>query len=128
MDSRGAFLAACVTACTVLAVTEPLYAASELSITVLSAAGTPVQDAIIIAEPVKGSPPPRPGLKGIMDQRNLMFVPGAMVMQTRTQVDFPNSVHVRHQVSSFSPANTFQLPLYAVMAHAAVLFYNPELV
>ncbi len=128
MDSRGAFLAACVTACTVLAVTEPLYAASELSITVLSAAGTPVQDAIIIAEPVKGSPPPRPGLKGIMDQRNLMFVPGAMVVQTGTQVDFPNSDQVRHQVYSFSPAKTFQLALYAGKAHAPVLFDKPGLV
>lgn len=128
MDSRGAFLVTCVTACTVLAVPGPLYAASGLSVTVLSAAGMPVQDAIVIAEPAQGSPPPRPGLKDVMDQRNLMFVPGAMVVQTGTAVDFPNSDQVRHQVYSFSSAKTFQLALYAGKAHAPVLFDKPGLV
>jgi plastocyanin len=128
MDSRGAFLATCVTVCTVLAVTGPLYAASALSVTVLSATGTAVPDAIIIAEPDRGSPPPRPGQKDVMDQRNLMFVPGAMVVQTGTSVDFPNSDQVRHQVYSFSPAKPFQLALYAGKAHAPVVFDKPGLV
>ncbi len=128
MDSRGAFLVTCVTACTVLAVAEPLYAASGLSVTVLSAAGTPLRDAIIIAEPARGGPPLRPGLKGIMDQRNLMFVPGVLVVQTGTAVDFPNSDQVRHQVYSFSSAKTFQLALYAGKSHAPVLFDKPGLV
>ena len=90
--------------------------------------GTPVRDAIIIAEPAQGSPPPRPGQKDVMDQRNLMFVPGAMVVQTGTSVDFPNSDQVHHQVYSFSPAKTFQLALYAGKAHAPVLFDKPGLV
>jgi plastocyanin len=128
MDSRGAFLVTCVTACTILAVPEPLHAASGLSVTVLSAAGTAVQDAIIIAEPAQGSPPPRPGLKDVMDQRNLMFVPGALVVRTGTAVDFPNSDQVRHQVYSFSSAKTFQLALYAGKAHAPVVFDKPGLV
>jgi plastocyanin len=128
MNSRGAFLVTCVTACTILAVPDALYAASGLSVTVLSAAGTPVQDAIIIAEPAQGSPPPRAGLKDVMDQRNLMFVPGALVVQTGTAVDFPNSDQVRHEVYSFSSAKTFQLALYAGKAHAPVLFDKPGLV
>ena len=128
MNSRGAFLVTCVTACTVLAVPEPVHAASGLSVTVLSAAGTPLQDAIIIAEPAKASPPPRPGLKDVMDQRNLMFVPGALVVRTGTAVDFPNSDQVRHQVYSFSSAKTFQLALYAGKTHAPVLFDKPGLV
>ncbi|HKC15236.1 MAG TPA: hypothetical protein VKC11_00895 [Steroidobacteraceae bacterium] len=107
---------------------EPLYAASGLSVTVLSAMGTPVRDAIIIAEPAQGSPPPRPGQKDVMDQRNLMFMPGALVVQTGTSVDFPNSDQVHHQVYSFSPAKTFQLALYAGKAHAPVLFDKPGLV
>jgi plastocyanin len=117
-----------VTACTILAVPEPLHAASGLSVTVLNAAGTPVQDAIIIAEPAQASPPPRPGLKDVMDQRNLTFVPGALVVQTGTAVDFPNSDQVRHQVYSFSSAKTFQLALYAGKAHAPVVFDKPGLV
>jgi plastocyanin len=128
MNSRGAFLVTCVTACTVLSAPDPLRAASGLSVTVLGATGTPVQDAIIIAEPAQGSPPPRPGLKDVMDQRNLMFVPGALVVQTGTAVDFPNSDQVRHEVYSFSSAKTFQLALYAGKAHAPVLFDKPGLV
>jgi plastocyanin len=128
MHSRGAILATCVTVCTVLAVPRPLQAAAALSVTVKSATGTPVQDAVIIAEPAQGSPAPSPGLKGVMDQRNLMFVPGALVVQTGTAVDFPNSDQVRHQVYSFSSAKTFQLALYAGKAHAPVLFDKPGLV
>jgi len=128
MHSRSARLAACVTACTVLAASRPLPAAAALSVTVLSAAGAPLGDAVVIAEPMQGSPRPRPGLKAIMDQRNLMFVPGALVVQTGTAVDFPNSDQVRHQVYSFSPAKTFQLALYAGKAHAPVVFDKPGLV
>src|SRR5258708_3939934 len=128
MDSRGAFLVTCVTACTVLAVAEPLHAASGLSVTVLSAAGTPLRDAIIIAEPARGGPPLRPGLKGVMDQRNLMSVPDVLVVQTGTAVDFPNSDQVRHQVYSFSSAKPFQLALYAGRARAPVVFDHAGLV
>jgi plastocyanin len=128
MHSRSALLAACVTACTVLAVPCPAAAAAALAVKVLSASGAPLQDAVVIAEPAQGSPPPRPGLKDVMDQRNLMFVPGALVVQTGTAVDFPNSDQVRHQVYSFSPAKTFQLALYAGKAHAPVVFDKPGLV
>ena len=128
MHSRSALLAACVTASTFLAVPRVLSAAAALSVTIFDAAGAPLRDAVVIAEPVQGSPAPRPGLKAVMDQRNLTFVPGALVVQTGTSVDFPNSDQVRHQVYSFSPAKTFQLALYAGKAHAPVLFDKPGLV
>ena len=63
-----------------------------------------------------------------MDQRNLMFVPDVLVVQTGTAVDFPNSDQVRHQVYSFSPAKPFQLALYAGRAHAPVVFEHAGLV
>jgi plastocyanin len=115
-------------ACTVLSLPHALYAASELSVTVLGAAGAPVRDAVVIAEPAQGAPRPRPGQKAIMDQRNLMFVPDVLVVQTGTAVDFPNSDQVRHQVYSFSGAKTFQLALYAGRAHAPVIFDRAGLV
>jgi plastocyanin len=128
MHSRSALLLACVTACTVLALPHPLYAASELSVTVLGTAGAPISDAVVIAEPAQGAPRPRSGQKAIMDQRNLMFVPEVLVVQTGTAVDFPNSDQVRHQVYSFSGAKTFQLALYAGRAHAPVIFDRAGLV
>lgn len=47
-----------------------------------------------------------------MDQKNRMFIPHVLPVQTGTAVQFPNSDDVRHHVYSFSPAKPFQLPLY----------------
>ena len=128
MDSRSALLTACVMACTVLAVPGMASAAAALSVTVVGADGKPVAGAVVLAEPVAVAPRPAAGLKAIMDQRNLMFVPDVLVVQTGTAVDFPNSDQVRHQVYSFSSAKTFQLALYAGRAHAPVVFDHVGLV
>ena len=128
MHGRSALLLACVTACTVLAVPSTVNAAAGLSVTVTSAAGAPLEGAVVIAEPAAGAARPPPGQKAVMDQRELMFVPDVLVVQTGTAVDFPNSDQVRHQVYSFSGAKTFQLALYAGRAHAPVLFDHPGLV
>ena len=128
MDSRISLLAACVTACTVLSAPTPLFAAAELSVTVANAGGAPLEGAVVVAEPAAGALKPRPGQKAIMDQRDLMFVPDVLVVQTGTAVDFPNSDQVRHQVYSFSGAKTFQLALYAGRAPAPVVFDRSGLV
>ena len=47
-----------------------------------------------------------------MDQKNRMFIPHVLPVQTGTAVRFPNSDDIRHHVYSFSPAKPFQLPLY----------------
>ena len=47
-----------------------------------------------------------------MDQRDRQFAPHVLVVQRGTDVRFPNSDDIRHQVYSFSPAKTFSLPLY----------------
>ncbi|MDE2250773.1 MAG: methylamine utilization protein [Gammaproteobacteria bacterium] len=115
-------------ACTVLAAPGIAVAAAALSVTVLGADGRPVEGAVVLAEPVAPAPRPAAGLRATMDQRNLMFVPDVLVVQTGTAVDFPNSDQVRHQVYSFSSAKTFQLALYAGRAHAPVVFDHPGLV
>ena len=115
-------------ACTVLAVPAMASATSALSVTVVGADGRPVEGAVVLAEPVAAAPRPAAGLKAIMDQRNLMFVPDVLVVQTGTAVDFPNSDQVRHQVYSFSSAKPFQLALYAGRAHAPVVFEHAGLV
>jgi plastocyanin len=48
----------------------------------------------------------------VMDQKNRMFIPHVLPVQTGTSVRFPNSDDIRHHVYSFSPAKPFQLPLY----------------
>jgi len=128
MDSKCALLAACVTACSILGATAPALAGAELSVTVTGSTGAPVAGAVVVAEPAQSKPHPRPGLKAVMDQRDLQYVPDVLIVQTGTEVEFPNSDNVRHQVYSFSPAKTFHLSLYSGHEHAAVIFDRKGLV
>ena len=96
-------------------------AGTNLTIEVRDGRGAAVTDAIVYAVPEARAPgaPPR---RAVMDQKNRMFVPHAMAVQTGTAVSFPNSDNVRHQVYSFSPAKKFQLPLYSGTPAAPVVF------
>jgi plastocyanin len=64
----------------------------------------------------------------VMDQKNRMFVPHILPIQTGTTVSFPNSDDIRHQVYSFSPAKTFQLPLYKGTPGTPIVFDKPGIV
>ena len=76
----------------------------------------------------EGKAPPPPSRRAVLDQKNRMFVPHVLPIQTGTAVTFPNSDNVRHQVYSFSPAKKFQLPLYAGTPAAPVVFDKPGVV
>lgn len=93
-----------------LVLSMPLFAAT-ITVQVTDARGRAVHDAVVYAEP-EGRQLPLARRTAVMDQRNRQFVPHVLVVQTGTAVQFPNSDDVRHHVYSFSPAKTFQLPLY----------------
>lgn len=84
--------------------------AASIAAQVRDARGAVIADAVVYAIPEKAAAPARK--TAVMDQRNRMFVPHVLPIQTGTAVRFPNSDDIRHQVYSFSPAKTFQLPLY----------------
>jgi plastocyanin len=88
----------------------PLLGAT-ITARVSDARGRVVNDAVVYAVP-EGRPLPLARKTAVMDQRNRMFVPHVLPVQTGTAVHFPNSDDVRHHVYSFSAAKTFQLPLY----------------
>jgi plastocyanin len=102
-------------------------AASTLLVTVRDARGAVVADAVVYAVPEAKKPPP-PSRHAVLDQKNRMFVPHILPIQTGTAVNFPNSDNVRHQVYSFSSAKRFQLPLYAGTPSAAIVFDKPGVV
>jgi plastocyanin len=84
--------------------------AATIDVQVTSAAGAPVQDAVVYAVPAKRVPA---GHKvATLDQKDRVFVPHVLPVQTGTWVEFPNSDNIRHQVYSLSPVKRFQLPLY----------------
>lgn len=95
------------------AVTLPLFAAT-IEVRVQGARGSAVRDAVVYAVP-EGRTLPLGRRTAVMDQKNRMFIPHVLAVQTGTSVHFPNSDDIRHHVYSFSPAKPFQLPLYKGM-------------
>jgi hypothetical protein len=103
------------------AIAAPLASAAELLVHVETAAGTPVEDAVVYAVPASQAPPAS-GLKYSIDQVNRQFVPQVNVVQTGTAIRFPNSDNIRHSVYSFSPTKVFALKLYAGKPADPVIF------
>lgn len=62
----------------------------------------------------------RPGQ--VVDQIEKTFVPALLPIVVGTSVRFPNHDQIHHHVYSFSPAKTFELPLYKGEAAPVVLF------
>jgi plastocyanin len=100
---------------------------TDLLVEVRDGRGSPVTDAVVYAIP-QGRVPPPPAKKAVVDQKNRMFIPHVLPIQTGTAVSFPNSDNVRHQVYSFSPAKRFQLPLYSGTPATPVVFDKPGVV
>ena len=91
-----------------LLVSMPLRA---LQVNVVDDQDRPLSNAIVAL--YASSAPMQQGLgQAVMDQRDRQFVPEVLVVQTGTEVTFPNSDDIRHHVYSFSPAKRFELRLY----------------
>lgn len=101
--------------------------AGALAVRVADDAGTPLADAVIYAVPRDGRRPARtpPNERVVVDQRDKEFVPYVLAVQVGTPVYFPNSDNIRHHVYSFSPAKTFELPLYIGTPAEPVVFDRP---
>ena len=112
--------AALVLACTVARAAEP---AGSLVARVLTAAGQPVADAVVVAVPVDPVALPAGRARAEqLDQIDKEFVPKVKAVFVGSTVAFPNRDSVRHHVYSFSPAKRFELPLYAGVPSQPVLF------
>ena len=83
--------------------------------------GAAIADAVVFVQtPTPAQAPARP--PEVVDQVNKTFVPGLRVIVVGTSVRFPNHDQIHHHVYSFSPAKTFELPLYKGEDAAPVLF------
>lgn len=103
----------------------PLSAAT-IDVRVTDAGGASVQDAVVYAVP--DTPQPIGHVVVQMDQKNRVFVPHVLPVQTGTWVEFPNSDNIRHQVYSVSGAKRFQLPLYIGKPAFPIQFSTPGVV
>jgi plastocyanin len=101
----------------------PAPAAGELlRASVRSPGGEPVRDAVVYAVPdgpVKDLPASD---RAEIDQIDKEFVPYVTAVHVGTRINFPNRDRIRHHVYSFSPAKTFEIPLYDGMPEELVDF------
>ena len=94
--------------------------AADLNIDVLDSTGSPIENAVVYAEPDNKSS--IPAANAIIEQRGKQFNPLVSVVQAGTDVTFPNFDSVRHHVYSFSPAKTFELKLYTGVPTSPIKF------
>ena len=94
------------------------------TIQVRDAAGRPLADAAV-AVLVRGRPAKTSTAQADMGQKDRQFTPQLLVVQTGTQVSFPNMDTVRHQVYSFSPIKVFEIKLYAGRPSDPITFDKP---
>lgn len=88
-----------------------LVQAETVSVRIIDAAtGEPIPDAVIELSGT-ASQPVTP-VNAIVDQVDKEFVPPVTVVPLGSRIRFPNSDDILHHVYSFSPAKTFDIPLY----------------
>ena len=100
--------------------------AASLTAEFVDGQGKPLNDVVLTLQGPAGKPDPSP--KADMDQRDQRFAPHVLAVHTGTQIKFPNSDNIRHQVYSFSPAKRFELRLYGGTPSDPVLFDKPGVV
>jgi hypothetical protein len=98
--------------------------AAELQALVRDGDGHPVKDAVVVAVPQHIKPTIKPG-SFVIDQVDKEFVNGLLVVPVGANISFPNRDNIRHHVYSFSPAKTFELPLYSGTPSSPVSFDKP---
>tara|TARA_R110002110_G_scaffold290251_1_gene504431 strand:- start:93 stop:734 length:642 start_codon:yes stop_codon:yes gene_type:complete len=96
------------------AVASQAASGSRLSVAVRDENGLPVRDAIVMVYPASGHSLGSASFEGnaTMQQRNIQFDPGTLIVAQGANVRFPNRDRVRHSVYSFSPAAKFEMKLY----------------
>lgn len=96
--------------------------ATSVAVQVNDAAGKPLADVVLYAEPEGGGTLPKHQKPASIEQRGLKFWPLVSVVQAGSQISFPNNDKVRHHIYSFSPAKKFDQKLYSGVAAAAQVF------
>jgi plastocyanin len=95
---------------------------SGIVVQVQDAAGKPLADVVLYAEAEGGVAAPKSPRPATIEQRGLKFLPLVSVIQTGSQVAFPNNDKVRHHIYSFSPAKKFDQKLYSGVAASPQVF------
>jgi plastocyanin len=107
---------------TLLALLAPPAWAAPLQISFVGVDGRGIGGTVMTLRSTDASRPVAKPTAAALDQVDLRFVPTVLAVPVGSQIVFPNSDSVSHQVYSFSPAKKFQLPLYRGKPYPPVLF------
>ncbi|WP_156970577.1 methylamine utilization protein [Andreprevotia chitinilytica] len=92
---------------------------------VTSPAGFAVEDAAVVLEPLSGTVPPK-HKQAVIEQKDREFKPYLTIVQTGSDIDFPNRDPFKHHIYSFSPPKVFEVKLYGADKPAKpILFDKP---
>ena len=107
---------------TLMAVVMPAAMAAPLQLSFVGVDGKGIGGTVVTVRSTDASRPVVRPVAAVVDQIDTQFVPKVLVIPVGSQVVFPNSDSVSHQVYSFSPVKKFQLPLYRGKPYPPVLF------
>lgn len=102
--------------------------AAAVEARVVDGDGEAVEDAVLMVFPeAGGAGPAKPDVVDV-DQKDKEFVPRISAVAVGTKIRFPNYDQIRHHVYSFSPAKTFEIPLYKGIPADPIIFDEPGVV
>lgn len=111
--------------CLVLA--TPALVAQDLRVRLIDQAGVGIADAVVeVVLPEVLAAPYQDASSAAVDQVDKEFVPTVTSIVAGSRVSFPNNDDILHHVYSFSPANTFDIPLYGRDAQSLYVQQFPE--
>jgi len=85
----------------------------HLEVTLVDASGAAIEDAVIeVVLPAAIAAQHATISEGTIDQVDKEFVPTITTVVAGSRIHFPNSDDILHHVYSFSPIDTFDIPLY----------------
>lgn len=96
----------------------------SLIVNVSNQSGNPVENAVVSAYPQTARVQKQGASVSVVkvDQVDKEFIEHVTPIQVGTAVSFPNHDNFRHHVYSFSPAKTFEIPLYEGIPANPVIF------
>lgn len=103
--------------------------AEILNVTITDSSGNPVKNAVVSAYSQNiTSKTSAVSETMIIDQVDKKFVNHVTPVQVGTAISFPNHDQIRHHVYSFSPARTFEIPLYKGVPAKPIVFTQEGIV
>lgn len=101
--------------------------AQHLAVTLTDGDGAGIQDAVIeVVLPAEIAAQFRSATDREIDQVDKEFIPTVTTAVVGSKIHFPNSDDILHHVYSFSPINTFDIPLYGSDVEARFVEEFPQ--